>query len=81
MDIEQSGCLSVQHQLWHGAFVLNGHLGPVTLIPIAERLAVELSLPVVLGLLRIELKTPTFRFRFMGDLSNPLRRMSSCHII
>ena len=34
----------------HGASVYNGHLnlrGPLTLIPIAERLAVELSLPDV----------------------------------
>ena len=33
--------------LWHGASVYNGHLrGPVTPTPIAERLAVDLSLPV-----------------------------------
>ena len=34
--------------LWHGASVCNGHLirGAVTLTLIAERLAVELSLPV-----------------------------------
>ena len=32
--------------LYHGASVYNGHLrGPVTLTPIAERLAVEPSLP------------------------------------
>ena len=39
---------SVPHLLWHGAFVNNGrHLrGLVTLTPIAERLTVELSLPV-----------------------------------
>ena len=31
----------------HGSFVYNGHLwGPSTLTPVAERLAVELSLPV-----------------------------------
>ena len=47
MAIEQWGFLSVPHLLWHGASVYNGHLwGPVTLTPIAERLAVELSLPV-----------------------------------
>ena len=35
------------HLLRHGASVYNGHLrGPVTLTPIAERLAVDLSLPV-----------------------------------
>ena len=38
---------SVLHLRWHGASVYNGHLrGPVTLTPNAERLAVELSLPV-----------------------------------
>ena len=45
--IGQWGFFSVQHLLWHGAFVYNGHLqGPVTLTPFAERLALELSLPV-----------------------------------
>ena len=35
----------VPHLLWHEASVFNGHLrGPVTITPIAERLAVELSL-------------------------------------
>ena len=44
---EQWGFFSVPHLLWHGASVFNGHLrGPVTLTPIAERSAVELSLPV-----------------------------------
>ena len=39
--------LSVPHPLWQGASVYSGHLrGPVTLSPIAERLAGELSLPV-----------------------------------
>ena len=48
MAIEQWGFFSVPHLLWHGASVYNGHLrGPVTLTPIAERLAVELSLPVL----------------------------------
>ena len=37
---------SVPHLLLHGASAYNGHLrGPVTLTHIAERLAVELSLP------------------------------------
>ena len=45
--IEQWGFFSVPHLLWQGASVKNGHLwGPVTLTPIVERLAVELSLPV-----------------------------------
>ena len=35
------------HQLRQGPAIYNGHLrGPVTVIPVAERLAVELSLPV-----------------------------------
>ena len=49
--------------LWHGASVYNGHLRePVTLTPIAESLAVELSLPVfarrkaILGLLLCSLR-------------------------
>ena len=50
MAIEQWGFFSVLHLLWHGSSaykVYNGHLRrPVTLTPIAERLAVELSLPV-----------------------------------
>ena len=41
------GFFSVPHLLWHGASVYDGHLrGPVTLTPVAERLAVELSKPV-----------------------------------
>ena len=45
--IEQWGFFKVPHPLWHGAFVYNGHLwGPVKHTPIAERLVVELSLPV-----------------------------------
>ena len=47
MAIEQWGFFSVPHLLWQGASVHNGHLrGPVTLTPIADCLAVELSLPV-----------------------------------
>ena len=42
---EQWGFFSVPHLLRHGAFDYNGHLrGPMTLTPIAERLAVELWL-------------------------------------
>ena len=48
MAIEQSGFFNVAHLLWHGPTLYNGHLrGPVTLTPVAERLAVELSLPVL----------------------------------
>ena len=47
MAIEQWGFFRVPHLLWHSASVYNGHLrGPVTLAPIAELLAMELSLPV-----------------------------------
>ena len=46
MTIEQWRFFSVPHLLWHGISVCLCHLqGPVTLTPIAERLAVELSLP------------------------------------
>ena len=46
--IEQWGFFNMQHLLWPGSTLYNGHLwGPVTLIPNAERLAVELSLPVL----------------------------------
>ena len=48
MAIEPWGFFSVPHLLWHGASVYDGHLrGPVTLTPIAERFALELSLPVL----------------------------------
>ena len=39
---------SMPHLLWHEASVHNGHLrGPETLKPIAERVALELSLPLL----------------------------------
>ena len=45
--IEQLGFFNVPHLLRDGPTVYNGHLrGPVTLTPYAERLVVELSLPV-----------------------------------
>ena len=44
--IEQWQIFSVPH-LWQGGYVYNGHLrGPAALTPVAERLAVGLSLPV-----------------------------------
>ena len=47
MAIEQWGFFNMPHLLWHWPTLYNGHLrGPVTLTPFAERLAVELSLPV-----------------------------------
>ena len=74
--------LSVQHLLWQGASVYNGPLwGPMTLTLIAERLAVELSLPVLfdLGLSRLGFEHPTFPL--LGDRSSPLRgRHRSCKI-
>ena len=48
--------IKVPPLLWHGASIYNGHLwGPVTLTPIALRLAVELSLPVFYDLGRLSL--------------------------
>ena len=49
--IEQWWFFSVQHLLWHESSDYKGHLrGPVTPTPIAERLAVGLSLPVFMTL-------------------------------
>ena len=43
MAIDQLGFFSVPHAVSHGVTVYNGHLlGPVTLTPIAECLAVEM---------------------------------------
>ena len=48
MAVEQWGFFSVPHLLGHGTSVYNGHLrGPVTFTPVAERLAVELPLPML----------------------------------
>ena len=74
VEIEQWGFFSVPHLLWHGASVYNGHLRvPVTLTPNSERLAVELSLPVLMtiGLSRMGFKHPIFRLR--DESSNRLR--------
>ena len=47
IDHEQWGYFCVPQLLWLGTSVYIGHLrGPVTLAPITERFAVELSLPV-----------------------------------
>ena len=49
MAIEQWGFFNVPHLLRHGPTVYNGHpWGPVTLTPVAECLAVELSLAVLI---------------------------------
>ena len=73
--IKQWGFFNVSHLLWHGASVYNGHLRePVTLTPIAERLAVECtwSLPVFYDLgLSAGIRTPTFPLAVQR--SNPLR--------
>ena len=72
MAYKQWGFFSVPHLLWHGASVYNGYLrGPMTLTPIAERLAVELSLPVFTTLSRLGFGHPTFRLR--GQRSDPMR--------
>ena len=50
MAIEQWGFFSLPHLLWHGASVYDDYMylrGPVILTPVAERLPVELSLPVL----------------------------------
>ena len=47
MAIEQWGFFSISYLLWYGASIKNGDFrGPMTLTPIGERLALELSLPV-----------------------------------
>ena len=46
MAMKQWGFFNVPHLLWQGPTLYNGHLrGPVTLTPVAKRLAVELLLP------------------------------------
>ena len=77
MAIEQWGFLSVPHLLWHRASVCNGHLrGSMTLTPIAEPLAMELSLPVFndLSQSRLGFKHPTFCMQ--GERSYQLRHHS-----
>ena len=70
MTIEQWGFFSVSYLLWHGASVYNGHIHPVTLTTIVERLPVELSLPFLrLGLSRLRFEHKTFPLR--GERSNP----------
>ena len=74
MAIGQLGFLNVPHLLWHGASIYNGYLrGPVTLTPIADCLAVELSLPAftIKVMSRMGFENQTFRLR--GQRSNPRR--------
>ena len=75
--------LRVPHLLWHGAFVYNGHLrGPVTLTLIAERLAVELWLPVfTTGLSRQEFEHRIFRLIYLtrcAIAAVPFTRLTMC---
>ena len=82
MTIEQWGFFSVPHLLWHGASVYNGHLrGPVTLIPIAESLAVELSLSLFTtqGCRGWDPGRATFRMR--GERSNLLRHFDGTILV
>ena len=62
--IEQRGFFSVPHLLWHGVSAKSGQLrGPVTITPNAERLAVELSLPVSTTYVCRGRDSNTFRLR------------------
>ena len=68
-SIEQWGFFRMPHLLWHGVSVYIGHLRrPVTFTPIAERLALKLSLPVWLW---VGFEHPNFRMRY--QLSNQQR--------
>ena len=78
MAIEQWGFLNVPQPLRHGPTVYNGHLrGPVTLTPVAERLAVELFYDCRLQSLRFVAtgnRTLISRMRGKRSTSTPLRR-------
>ena len=78
MAIEQWGFLSVPHLLCHRASVYNGHLRePATITPVAERLAVEHSLPV---LTTYEIRT-LITLRLRGERSNTLRHAPPAAIL
>ena len=63
--------ISVQHLLWYVLSVYNGHLrGPMTLSPLTERLAVELSLPILNN--DIGLSRPGIEPRFPACKANAL---------
>ena len=73
MSIELWGFFSVPRLLWHETSDLNGHLrGPVTLTPIAERLAMELSLLAFydLCLSWLGFEHPTFHLRGVNSLTH-----------
>ena len=64
MAIEQWGFFSVPHLLRHGPTLYNGHLwGSLTLTPVADRLTVKLSLPVLLTLMNSDLPHARLRHR------------------
>ena len=72
MDIEHWGFLNIPHLLWHKSSVYNASIrGLVTLTPVGERLAVELSQSVFTA---YGFKHPTFRLR--DQRSNWLRHSS-----
>ena len=82
MANQQWGFYTVPYLLWHWASVYNGYLwGPVTLTPIVESLAVELSLPfwqLRSGLVfKLVFKHPTFRLK--GQRCYPLHHRSDPH--
>ena len=77
---------NVPHLLWHKLIVYNGHIrGPVTLTPVAERLAVELSLGTCFNDVTAAVKYEKFRvpvnqtrqflFLFCGTSLNVLRQI------
>ena len=73
MANEQWGLFSVSYLLWHRPTVHDGQIrGPVTLAPVTEHLAVELSLPIfeTLGFRSWEIEHPTFSM--WGKCSNQL---------
>ena len=73
MVIENWGFFSVPHLLWHRPTLYYGYLrGPVTFTPVAKRLAVELSLPV----LTTEVCRDISRMRGERSTSTPPRRYS-----
>ena len=50
--------------LRHGTSVYYGYLrGPVTLTPVVDRLAMELSIPVLTRTLEVRIRTPISRMR------------------
>ena len=73
-----SGEDSLACHMWHKASVYNGHFrGPVTLIPIAEHLAVELSLPV-LRLRSVAARTHTQSSACKANAHNHCRLLKHC---